>query len=1739
MAYVRFCFLLLLAFVTAEAAASSKTFPPPGLDAAARAYQAEILGKAPPQPDPLGAAAALDEATQALAASRRDEAVAALEQGVQLSPAEARSALWLRIAETWILGSAPNTDRALEASWLAYASARKDEDRHAALWRIADLFENNLQKPRFAFAALKRIAQERPVYPGLAARLTALQWTIGLEVERVTVDAQSDQPRLCIRFSNPIRSAERTRYEDYVQIEPVVDLVADASEETLCLSGVRHGTRYELVLREGLPGRDGLILREPHRQEVNVSNRPPLVAFRGDAFILPRSGPQGVPLSTVNIAAVEIKVYRVRDRNLAPQLLIRSRLFNQLTARDGRSLARDEGEQVWKGTIDVADRLNETVTTALPVDQMLGTDRQPGVYAMTASAIGLPPQVVPWRLATQWLVVTDVALTAMQGADGLHVFARALSTAKPVAGLTIAAIARNNTELARVETDQDGRAHFDRSVAGLTGGQTPALVLAYGADGDFALLDLTKPAFDLSDRGVAGRAMPGPLDAFLYTDRGVYRPGATVHVTALLRDDHGRAVENFPLTLKVRRPNGTVASSAVATSVAPGAHVLPLTLTATAPLGSWTVEALGDPEAAPVGRLTFQVDEFIPERLAVDVTGSAPAITAGQPFGLTIASRYLYGAPAAGLDGTARVQLEANPNPYPAFAGYRFGLVQETLTARAQDLSVPATDALGVANVPVALPVIPDTTRPLKARFEVAVQEPGGRPTRQTLTVPVRHQPFAIGLKPLFGDNRVGEGQDAAFDVIALTPEGIATDRNDLVAELFEEEYTYQWFIRDGRYAYRTTVRSVSRRRDDLALSAPEPERLRFDGLDWGRYRLEISDPATGVATSERFSVGWQVASAASDAPDKLELSADREFYRTGETARLRLNPPFAGEALITVATDRLVAIRTVSVPADGKVVTLPVTDEWGMGAYVTATIYRPPHSDDGTPAPVRALGLQWVGVDPAERTLSVSLPNLPTVRPRQTVEIPVEVKMAGGAAPERAWVTLAAVDEGILQLTRFASPDPGRHFLGRRTLGVDVRDTYGRLIAGLSGPMATIRSGGDGSLAAGLPDVPVTIVSLFHGPVPVNADGIARIPIDIPDFNGELRLMAVAFDERRVGSGASSLTVRDPVVVEMTTPRFLAPGDRSQLTLSIHNVEGEPGDYAVEVTPDGGVTMDPGAARQSVALAQDGRTEVILPLRGNTAGRGRVTVAVTGPSGFAVERQLALTIRPVRPAVTRFQSARLTTGAVSRFGPDLIGAYVPGTSTVRVTFANTPPLGLTGLIAALDRYPYGCVEQIVSRALPLIYIDDVEAAAGLAVSDAELDLRARIDRAIGEILDKQRYDGAFGVWSGASEAEPWLTAYALEFLTRARAAGHGIPSAAYEAGLTWLSKHAVEGRSDPEGLASRAYALHVLAIAGVAEPGTLRYFTNTFDKKLPTPLSRGQLAAALARLGNEPQALDLAKRATTSLTRDFWAEDYGSTTRDAAALLTVLGEVDLLDGRLPMLVDRLPAGANAIRDTNTQEQAWLVLAAKTLMTGTAPLNLDIEGVRPRGTNPVFVQPPVEALERGVTVVNRGDGALWQAVAVTGISVEPPAAAREGLAIKRQFFDRRGEPLDLDAARPGDVFVLVIEGEATTGVAHQAIVTHGLPAGWEIEKARLSKSELETMPWLGAISEPTAAEGRDDRFVAAVDLTATAPTFRLAALIRVVTPGEYELPGAVVEDMYRPRFFARQAARRITIAPGY
>ena len=1691
------------------------------------------------------------------------------------------AAVWTALADA-LLAITPDPAKPAErtdlivaasaAAWRGTERATTPTERSRALIVMSETMKRrNMWRPAIATLKAALAIDENPVR---RAALNTLIAEHGFRIIDTKTDADATSPRTCVQFSEAL-AAGQTDFASFVRVDGHEPQAVTADGRQLCVDGLKHGQRYQIQLRAGLPSAIDEVLIKTVDLNIYVRDRAASVRASGRSYVLPRTGQNGIPLTTVNTETVAIEIFKIGARNLAGTLQS-GEFQKQISNWDADQIKERSGQSVYKGELVTPNPLNEDVTTAFPVSDAL-PKLQPGVYVLQAAVAAKPGNSNNTsdndarHRASQWFVVSDLGMTAYTGRDGVHGFIRSLATADPALGAKVRLIARNNEILGEAMTDTRGYVHFDAGLKQGEGGQAPAYLSAEKKTGevtDFSFLDLTVAAFDLTDRGVKGRDAPGPVDAFTFTDRGVYRPGEVVHLTALIRDALGKAAK-LPVTLIVTRPDGVEYKRIALVDDNVGGRSADVTLSSGAQTGTWRLRVHTDPKAEAISSAAFLVEDFVPERLDMTLAAVTPTLEPGKGGSIRLDGKYLYGPPAANLGVEGEIVVKPSTKDIAGLAGYRFGLADEKLVPSRKPLeALPDTDASGGAVLPIALPQIDRTARPLEAEVIIRLRESGGRTIERNLTLPVAASGPRIGIKPLFGTPgatqlQAGEGDTVRFQTMLVGTDNKPMPTTGLKWELLRLEQRWQWYNRDNDWSYETqtaTRRIASGTADTVGVTPADIDAK----LEWGRYRLEVTAPDPGgaavpILSTIEFTAGyWQ--DEAADSPEVLDVAFDKPTYKAGDTARVHITSKLGGRAEVAVLNAGLIAMFDANLPAGGGDISVPVTEAWGAGAYVAATLFRPLDQAEKR-MPGRALGLKWLPVDLEAHALSIVLETPEKVKSASKLVVPV--KLAGLAAGSQARVTIHAVDAGILNLTRYETPKPSEWFFGQRKLGLEIRDFYARLIDGMRAERGKLRSGGDGGTGdsmslSGAPPVEATL-ALTSGIVTVGADGTAQVTFDLPDFNGTVRLTAVAWSENRVGSTSKDVIVRDPVALVAAAPRFLTLGDEARLQIDLHNVEGPAGAYNINVArlaADGSGAGPPSIAARTITLAALEKKADTITLKPTDIGPMPLEITVRGPGDIAVKRTLTFDVKPPAGDIRRTTVATLVAnGGKLTISQDLLADLIPGSARLTTHVGPLANLNVPGLLASLDRYPYRCAEQTTSRALPLLYSSEIARQMGLG-TDATL--KAQVAAAIERVLEMQDSSGAFGLW-GPSNTDVWLTSYVTDFLLRARESGYTVSAKATNLALDNLANSVAIEQEFAKGGENRAYALYVLARAGRAPVGELRYDVDTRLGSFGSALSQAQLGAALGLTGDRERAEKAFAAAIKSLeaqTTDVtYRPDFGSALRDQAGIVTLATELKLAKAETPRLIDVLGRAYAAKIYTSTQEEAWMLLAAKAIGDQAATMSLSVNGT-PQTGRLVRALGAADLKDGPITIENTSDAPTSAVITVTGSALTPEPAASKGITLVRSYYALDGKKIDLQSANGGssslaqnERLVVVLKIDASD-VGGRILLVDRLPAGFEIENPHLVDSgDVKSLDWLKTTNAPEMTQFRDDRFVASFDFfghpnhrggdgdEAREPsrTATVAYLVRAVTPGVFVHPAASVEDMYRPDRYARTAAGRLTI----
>lgn len=1682
--------------------------------------------------------ARIDENSAALAAQRADvekqanlayddqdwpKAASLYRERVGLGDA-GHPSLWLRFATSLSREQPGGSDTVEAAAFIAYRQNQAQGGNPATAKRALLLIAAALHAQGNETARNKLLSAMQRAWPDdgiIREKLVESLKATEVRVTRVTVHANRFPTDACIALNATLSAAPDFHPEDWVGFSPALKPAAVTDQGgDLCIAGLPAGRTTTVILRAGLPLQAGITLPSETRVPVTVPDRKPQLIADTGHYLIPASSPAAIGVSTVNLDRVRLTIVRVSERSLSG-FFDNHPLFDPTSYQS--SLGGDYGRTVWEGEAEIPQFVsNRLIHSVINLPDVM---KQPGLYAIEIRpGPGLPNGD---DLTTIQLVLrTDMAPIVWQGWNGMTVQIRKFTDATPYTGVTVDLIAADNAILGTARTDADGIASFAAPLLAGENSQAPAALHITGPDGDFTVFNLTGSPLDLSGLGISGRRVANRIDPYLWLDRGIYRPGEVVHVAALYRSASGTPLD-LPLHVIVRRPGGQVYLDRVAPRADDASVSLPVTLPDAAQAGNWTVSlALGTDKSALASR-SFTVAAFVPAKLKVSLGEPAP-LTAGKINSWPVNVRFLYGAPGAQLTGDVTLRLVANNAPFPQWKDYSFGLSDEIFRSPLVRLTIPETNAQGDTSIPLDLTNPPDTTHPLAAKLDVSINDPSGRAVDAAITLPVTPDKPLIGIKENFADGTVANQATPGFSLAAVAPSGKAVPMT-VTVELVRQETEWHIYFNGSmpRWAVTHINRPVESR--TITLAGDKPTVFTAPVLDWGRYRLRVVEAKGGFAASSVIFYAGFATTANPAEPQRLSVRSDQRDYAPGDVAKLHVSAPFHGPATLIIANNAVLSVRNFTLPAEGTTLNVPVDAAWGPGAYAIVEAFRRPGTGGGVAAtqPDRAIGLTWLAVKPGSRKIDVSIPTLPLYRPDRDITLDVH------AAPG-AHVTLAAVDEGILQLTDFANPDPVGHFFGKRRLGVSVMDDYAALLLPPSGQAALLKNGNGGNFGPAAKPIPQRVVSLFVGPVQTGADGVARITLHVPEFNGELRLMAVAWKGDAVGAAHADIIVRDRVIADALLPRFLAPGDEADMGVMLQNLDLPDGRFTATLAASGPLSF---AGKTSATLELTHGARHMVPFRldaADTVGTGHVSLDLSGPN-YSLKRDWTLTVHSARAPVTRLAASSIAPGASRTIGPDDAGLY-PGSVHSIVTLGNSLPFDPASYMQALSANTLPFLTQSVSRGLPLTVLSGPAAGP---------DPRGRLAHAVEQVLDLQRFDGSFGLWSSHDPSEPWLTAYATEFLLRARKAGAYVPDVQINQALSWLRNEVVQQNNSNF---SQIYGAYVLALAGQPPAGAIRVLAQGAEK-LDMPLSRAQLGAALNDIGEPDRAGDTLNAALAihnRLTGDWWFLDrdwqnaFGSPLRDAWAVPAVIAQSGLLGDRAPLLRAELPGKGISADTLNAQELAWALFADGVL--GAPPEPMDFR----MGSREVKASAAVsEPLRAPVAIDNLAATALAVSVATTGIPSTPVQAEQHGMVVERRFYTLAGDPLDPSKLAQNTRFIMVVAGRSVDSAPHRAIVDAGLPAGWELAGS-ISSGKTEAVRWLGTLSMPRVVAAADDRYEAAFDLAphdsnffgednGVDREFRVAVMLRAVTPGHFTLPGVTLSDMAHPMVFARTAGGDVTV----
>ena len=1527
----------------------------------------------------------------------------------------------------------------------------------------------------------------RPTFAALSARAP---WRWGTE-EKTSIELRFNE------ILDPLQTMPR------ISLTPKVEGVTS----TLSRYGIRLYGAFDSPMRhyvariEGdIRSLDGQVLPAGTKFRFKMPSRSPSIEFVRSRGVLSPKGNLSLELKTVAVSDIRLSATKVYPNNLAAHL--RGQYLSRV-GRDGRELFSEVVAIEGGGTSSLK-------TTLLRLSDWI--DKPLGLYSIQAES-----ENRRWTDDDAVVAVTDLAITTKAHPSGVLAWVTSLSEGKPVAGVEVSVLSTKNQILAAGKTDERGLVELD-APADHPDGEPWIVLAAKGDDLSFRRLDQRK--WDLPTVNKDGREPPKGLDGFLYAARGVRRPGDVVRLTGIVRDDAGEAPEpNIPFELRIYRPDGKLAKTLSISISDGGTFHTSYGTPEEAWTGTWRFALSLPGSETTIAETTTGVEAFVPVRLEVKSEAAQSWFSHDQAPEVSISARYLFGVAGANLPfqvagDWSKVSFEA-----VGLEDFYFGDKDshEKMSLRSID---GMTDETGSASV------FPPSDRLSPGFWEAAgyvtVNSTGGASVSDRFTLRKLTASRLVGVRIANGGKPfASEAFSVEFVAAGPLADEVPVGNVEVVLEKLETDWVMQrvgghwtWHRREDAFEVtRKLVEKVAGGSESFArvqMTCPEP----------GTWRLVVRDLVGGAVTKVRFDVprvGQPIA--ATGSPHRVGLSLGRASYRPGEVARVAVKAPFAGELLLSVETDHVAWAQTFSLSKTQVTLDVPLPKIMPGGAFVTASIVRSLDFESPEWKPHRAYGMVRLATDFSEQRLEVELDALEKVQPGTEVTVRAKVNTV-----KAAYVHLWAVDEGVLSVTDYETPDPTDLFFSPWRAKVDSGDLYLELLPDHKRPgsMERFGAGGGASRRSLVKARPSKTVILWNEFVPVGEDGSVESKFSIPsDFTGEVRFMAVAVAGNSYGSAESSMTVSSPLLVETSLPRFVAPGDKFLSPVTLFNSTDEDIAAKTEFILSGPAQLL-GDSIRTVALAAGSSSTIWFEMEAKRSmGLALVSVKASG-NGLLADASGTFPVRPAATLDAAYETFAINAGESRTI--KLPERFLADGAKRTVTLSASPVTDLRPALDDLLGFPYGCVEQTTSKVMPLAY-----AAKLLGGGKAEFAKEAVL-AGIKRLSTMQTRSGGLAYWPGGREPNLWGTCYASSFLIEAKAAGHSIDKDLLDGVVGSLRESLRSGEND---LAEQAFICQVLATFGQPETSRQRYLLDQVGGL--DFAGRARLAGAWLASGRP----DLARKSLPddSLSQTVSRTFNGRLTSQTAAeaiLLSVLLDLDDQHPWISELKHRILRGRRNGHWRSTLDNG-LAIAALCKLQASAESNVGSfsgELTGPNGKGVCFSsEDTTETSFVGsgeIRLSPVGEGKLYVSVLTEGlVAPESVKPFNDGLKVLRRWTtvdgkvlrdwqEEGGTPIEV---KVGDLIWVEVKLQTLDVEADNVAVVDALPGGFAVENPRLATSAMRSPsePTLFT-SQPDSSQFLDDRVILFASAKHRPQVFRYA--IRAVAGGAFLLPPIQASCMY-------------------
>lgn len=1572
-----------------------------------------------------------------------------------------------------------------------------------------------------------------------------------LSVIGIAEELYKGQAGVKITFSDSLD--ETKNYTNFVKISPNAEAKVKAYSNTLMIFGnFVKGKNYNFTVAGGMRSATGNVMAQKYEfsTTMKLADMNPKLEFVSDGVYLTSAKNKKIEFRTLNLERVFVKLKRVSEENLI-EFLNENRMepSNGSYSSYNRYRFKRVGEIIDAKMLYIGKDKNKWIQSEIDLSKVLNKNSQ-GLYVLQIDyneddALYFSEEWNDWEKSdyiyengskAKHIIVSDVGITAKVSSEKIFVTVNDILTTKPIPMAVVKVKDAQNKVLAVALTNSEGMVE----IAGVKGEKAYIEVKYFN---QFSILKLNESELTNSLFDVGGINVEGGVKMFVYTDRGVYRPGDEIHLSAIVRNEYNTFPDNHPVTLKVFNPQDNMTIDITNKEAKDGFYSFSFKTNESDPTGNWKVKMTAG-SAKYTGDL--RIEEIVPYRIKVDIESPKEELTLDDRIiNFKVNSKYLFGAPASNLETSSKIVIEPYEIKFDRYKKYSFANKSMQFQKIKSEEIKKQLDNDGNADIDWNIPEITDVPSALKLNLETKVMEAGGRMVPKTKSIPYKIYDRYVGIEEL-ADTEIETGSKAKFNIILVSNKGELVPNKKLNYKIYRMNKYWWWEFDDSesfKSHFKTDTSTVLQYSGTIN-SLDRPVSINYTPAEYGEMLLEVEDPESGHKAGYFFRSYWWGAAQTGKGADTINIKSDKERYVPGETARIITKTPDQGRALVTIEKgDKLIYKKWEELKSNNTEFRIPITANMIPNAYVNVTVFQP-YEQTKNDLPIRMYGIVSIKVDDKKSHLEFSLKAPDSIKPQKDFDIEIQT-----ADKSKAQFTLAVVDEGLLDITQFGTPAPWDWFFKKERMLFRNYDLYSDIMS-----LAKVKSskvfsvGGDGDSEEEdfrkkelSPDKVKRFkpVALWKGPFMTDERGHAKVTFSMPDYNGAVRVMAVGTSGGKYGSHDKSIGVKAPLIIMPTLPRVLGPKDKIIVPVTIFSTEGETGNVKVSIETSGPIKVTE-ETEKSVLLGDKGSVELFFQIEAKEAtGSAKITI-VAETEKYKAKNETDIAVRPYNnyTYITEAKIIKEKTKVKFRI-PD---KGIKGTNAARLTLSLRKDINIEKRIKWLIKYPYGCIEQTTSSILPQLYLKDL-----YDLSDKHIiEIDNNINEGIKRLMTFQTQSGGFSYWPGQSEADEWGTNYGGHFLIEAQKAGYYVPEDMMN---KWIDYQEEETRSEDGGYLEKSYRLYLLALAGKPSANAMNLLKENHLKQMDNP-EKHLLAGAYKLAGFDNAAQSILDSSNLQV-KDYMEFDgtYGSTLRDKAVMMEALTMIGKTDSALALYNDIAEElSSDAWFSTQTLGYSLMAISkyiekvskdnpqlnAKVIFADKAEAKISANKI-------MYALPLDNHLGEEIEVTNDTNAPMYAAVDWEGIPVNDVSADEsKNLNLVVEWLDETGNKIDYSALEQGKTIWGHYRIRRTNDGNHyrnniaNIALCQIIPSGWEIENTRLSGEANPEWTQKYNLNGEEYMDIRDDRIIWFFDFK-DSEYYDFIVKINTVTAGKFYLSSAVAEAMYDDRYKAVVKGREIIV----